>query len=72
MRRFPLLRLAGTVAVLVCAGCATVSREPRNLSLLKREVRAYVESGDYEREIAVVAARAAAWIEARVASSGDV
>ena len=60
------------MAVLVCAGCATVSHEPRNLSLLKREVRAYVESGDYEREIAVVAARAAAWIEARVASSGDV
>lgn len=71
MRRFPLLRLAGAVAVLLCAGCATASREPRNLSLLKREIRAYVESGDYEREIAAVAARATAWIEARAASARD-
>lgn len=71
MRRFPRLRLVGAVAVLLCAGCATASREPRNLSLLKREVRAYVESGDYEREIAAVGARATAWIEARVASARD-
>ena len=69
MRRFPLFRLVGALAVLLWAGCATASREPRNLSLLKREVRVYVESGDYEREIAVVAARAAAWIEARVTSA---
>jgi len=41
--------------------------EPRNLGALKREIRAYVESGDYEREVARVATRARDWIEERAA-----
>ncbi len=41
--------------------------EPRNLDVLKREIRAYVKSGDYEREIVRVAARARSWIEERAA-----
>jgi acid phosphatase len=41
--------------------------EPRNLDLLKREVRAYVTSGEYDREVVAVAKQAAGWIETRVA-----
>lgn len=46
-------------------GCATVTREPPNLDPHKRQIRTYVDSGDYERDIAVVAARANAWLEQR-------
>jgi predicted secreted acid phosphatase len=42
------------------------SPEPRNISLLKAEIRAYVTSGDYARGGEEVAAQAEAWIEARV------
>lgn len=64
MKRFPLLlALAG----LVFAGCATATREPRNLSTLKAELIAYVESGEYDRQLAAAAAPAQAWIEQRAA-----
>ncbi|MBS0632227.1 MAG: acid phosphatase [Verrucomicrobia bacterium] len=46
-----------------------VAQEPRNLGLLKRELYAYVESGSYQRDIAVVAKDAAAWIERRAAQA---
>ncbi len=41
--------------------------EPRNLDLLKREIRAYVESGDYARGLERVARSARRWIEERAA-----
>lgn len=41
--------------------------EPRNLDVGKREVRAYVNSGDYEREVVWVATEARDWIEERAA-----
>ncbi|MFI5336126.1 MAG: HAD family acid phosphatase, partial [Opitutales bacterium] len=51
---------------LLLGGCANpVSREPRNLNLLKYELNAYIDSGDYARGIATVAARARGWIEER-------
>lgn len=57
--------------VLALAGCATsVTREPANLFPHKQELRAYVESGDYRREIAAVAARAQAWVEQRAKAGG--
>ncbi len=57
------------VTALALAGCATPTstREPRNLDLLKADIRAYVDSGDYQREIADVAARAKAWVGERAA-----
>ena len=61
--------LALTLGLLV-AGCATSTSEPRNLTELKREVRAYVEDGRYRREIDVVAARAQAWVAERAGRGG--
>lgn len=49
------------------AGCATPSGEPRNLSTHKLELVAYEDAGEYDRQIAAVAARAQAWIERRAA-----
>jgi predicted secreted acid phosphatase len=43
-----------------------VSAEPPNLDLLKQEINQYVDSGAYDREVARVAAAAAAWLEMRV------
>jgi len=41
--------------------------EPRNLDLLKRELRAYHDSGAYDHEIAKVIGDARLWIEQRIA-----
>ena len=54
-------------ALLAAAGCATDSREPRNLDLLKEEIRDYVSSGRYQREIAAVASKGDAWLVERAA-----
>lgn len=67
------LGAGGVVAafsVLALTGCATSTREPANLSPHKREIRAYVERGDYQRDIGRVAAQASAWIEQRAARGG--
>ncbi|MDP3073145.1 MAG: HAD family acid phosphatase [Opitutaceae bacterium] len=52
------------------AGCATALREPANLFPHKQELKAYVESGAYRREIAAVAAQAQAWVEQRAKAGG--
>jgi len=53
------------------AGCAAGPRgEPANLDPHKRQVRAYVESGEYARTVSAVAAQARAWIEQRAARGG--
>ena len=57
-------------AVFAFAGCTT-SGEPPNLSPHKRQVRAYVESGEYLRDMEKVARDARAWIEARTAKGGS-
>jgi predicted secreted acid phosphatase len=51
-------------------GCATRTQEPPNLQPHKQQIRAYVESGQYLREIDVVAGRAKAWLEQRAARGG--
>ena len=73
MRKPPILRATCVAAILLLAssGCTTVTREPPNLSLLKQQIRTYVESGDYMRDIDVVAARAKAWVVERAAKGGD-
>jgi acid phosphatase len=53
------------------AGCSTATREPANLYPHKQQIRAYVDSGQYLREIDVVATRATAWIEERAARGGN-
>lgn len=53
------------IAALACGGVSAA--EPRNLDLLKRELRAYHDSGEYDREIGKVAGEARRWIEQRIA-----
>lgn len=64
MQRF---RFFAGAAVLAVASCATRQGEPRNLGALKAEVRAYVDSGRYQREIAAIAVQANAWLTERAA-----
>ncbi len=71
-KRMPhLSRVLAALVALAFAGCATPSREPLNLQRLKQEIRAYVASGDYERGMATVAARARTWIEERASKGGS-
>lgn len=55
---------------MLAGGCGTVTREPQNLALLKAEIHRYVDSGQYARDVAVVAAEAKAWIERRARQGG--
>src|SRR5688572_21677385 len=58
-------------ALLIFGGCATSGRrEPLNLSTAKDAVVRYVDSGGYERDLAMVAVRATAWLEERAARRG--
>ena len=61
------LRLLAAGVTLVLASCASRSREPPNLYALKQQIRGYVDSGQYQRDIAVVAERAQSWLEVRAA-----
>lgn len=64
------IRVVLTGGLVLAMGWVAVAREPGNLSLLKDEIRAYVDSGTYDREIAAVAAQAGAWLEQRVKQGG--
>jgi predicted secreted acid phosphatase len=73
MRMILLVRrafLAGVVAFGI-AGCSTPTSEPPNLSRIKQQIRAYVESGRYIREVDAVAAEAKEWVIQRAARGGD-
>ncbi|HYC71678.1 MAG TPA: HAD family acid phosphatase [Opitutaceae bacterium] len=72
-------RLLALVALGALAGCATPPEprpgapaaavaEPPNLWVLKQELIAYADSGDYERGLAAVAQEARRWIEHRAAA----
>src|SRR4051812_6025749 len=57
--------------VLVFAGCATPStHEPPNLYPHKQQIRAYVDGGQYERDLATVAQEANQWVKERAARGG--
>jgi predicted secreted acid phosphatase len=73
MLKSPCFRPAFFAVILIggASGCATTTREPANLTPHKQQVRAYVESGDYLRDLDRVAARAKAWVEERAARGGD-
>jgi predicted secreted acid phosphatase len=64
MKSPPLFLIA---AFVVASAVELRPAEPRNLDLLKAEIRAYVNSGEYERDIAAVAAKADAWLIERAA-----
>lgn len=63
-RRF----LLGLTLLLAIATAAAESREPKNISLLKQELKTYVDSGHYLEDIAAVADEANTWIEQRLAA----
>jgi acid phosphatase len=52
------------------AGCAAGPTEPRNLSDLKADLRAYHRSGAYLAEVAAVCREAAGWVERRAPAGG--
>lgn len=57
------------VSTLLLAGCvAPAPREPRNIGELKREIRNYVTSCEYDADIEKVAAEATRWLEHRAAA----
>lgn len=63
-KRVLLLGLA--LALVFSAPLATTAAEPKNLSALKQQIDTYVDSGDYERGLAKVAAAAAKYLEKRI------
>jgi 5'-nucleotidase (lipoprotein e(P4) family) len=56
------------VVLVAMAGCVSRSTEPLNLTAAKEAVLSYVDSGEYQRQIAVVAAEARAHLERRTAA----
>lgn len=64
------LRLGFLLTILACALPALQAREPANLALLKQEIRAYVDSGEYDQDIGAVAAEAKAWLRERAPMGG--
>lgn len=65
-KRLGLSAFAIFAAIGVCAAVA----EPANLGTHKAEIRAYLKSGDYDREVAAVATKARAWLEERTKQGG--
>lgn len=56
------------VSALAFGGCATRSLEPTNLDAHKREIRSYVKTGAYAKDLEQVAAEAKQWIAHRIES----
>jgi predicted secreted acid phosphatase len=68
----PALRITGCflLAGVLLTGCVSPVQEPPNLSPLKQRIRAYVDSGQYQRDLEGVATRAKSWIETRHRQGG--
>jgi len=67
MTRFVRVVFISTATALFQVGCATSLHEPANLDLHKQELRRYVDSGRYLKDVAAVSAEAKAWITQRAA-----
>lgn len=53
--------------VLLASGSGVLpAREPRNLDLVKNELREYVESGEYLKDLAAATAPAKTWLQERI------
>lgn len=63
----------GVLLLLAVIGCATVpaGREPANLTVVKQEIAAYLDSGRYDAAISAAAAPALAWVHQRAQSGGS-
>ena len=66
MSRLRPLLLLGAALLAGCVAAPT-AQEPPNLSPHKRQIRDYVDTGQYLRDLTVVASRAHAWVEQRAA-----
>jgi len=66
----PLARPLGLALTLALASCAT-TREPENLSTAKANVKAYAESGDYQKDLAAATTPATKWVSTRLAKPGE-
>ena len=65
--KMPVLARSSLVVVgLLYALTVAGAKEPHNLYLLKQEIRAYVDTGEYDRDLATVAEEAKAWLRARM------
>lgn len=64
--RVPLLLIAA-----LAAGAIAPAAEPSNLGAHKDALRAYVKSGEYERDIVQVTARAEAWLRQRAGTDAS-
>jgi predicted secreted acid phosphatase len=60
--------IVAALGLCTLVGCATGIREPSNLDTHKAEVREYVNTGEYARDLERIARVARVWIEERVAS----
>lgn len=61
---------AFAVVSFALTGCTTSSLEPANLDPHKTELRRYVDSSQYQRDIVAVAAQAQTWLAERTARHG--
>jgi predicted secreted acid phosphatase len=57
-------RVVWIFAVFLAGGAAALA-EPRNLDLHKNEIRAYVDTGEYGRDLSAVGKNAEAWLSER-------
>ena len=64
------LVFVGILAWVCTAWAAPTSHEPANIFPLKQELHAYVDSGQYDRDMAAVASEASAWLEQRAKQGG--
>ena len=64
MKRLWLRTVLTGLALLLCAPAP--AEAPRNLYLLKQELRAYVNTGQYKRDIAAVSLRASKYLQKRL------
>ncbi len=70
MPSFPISRILAAAVVVLATAVTLPSVEPHNLGLLKEELRAYVDSGEYGRDITRVASQADAWLQQRARQGG--
>ena len=73
MREVTAVRRLGwlMICALAVSGCSSPTQQPANLSLHKRQIRDYVDRGQYMRDLEVVAVRASTWIEQRAVRGGE-
>lgn len=67
-----LFRSAVLSLAVILTGCTVPTREPENLTHLKTKVAAYIDGGDYDKDLQRVSDSASAWIVKRSAQGGKL